>query len=268
MNKGSDESKEVILISGETEPTLSKNEALSTQKTLSLIGLAGLTTVLLAIIPLMGWINYPFRLLITIVHELGHGLTALFTGGEFIRFVVFTDGSGLAYTTSGWRFLIIPAGYLGVALFGALLIMLGRSPRWSRIAMGVIGVAMMLLSLRYGVPSIFTAQFAGGLLTTISGLIFGTIFLAVAIKATPSWIIFLLHVVVIKAGLTAFSDIFMVIGLSTHILGETASDAHSMAELTYIPAIIWALIWALMAVVIIGGAIWITWIAPLRGKSP
>ena len=42
------------------------------------------------------------------------------------------------------------------------------------------------------------------------------------------------------------------------------SDAHSMAELTYIPAIVWAFLWAVVAVVLIGGAIWITWIVPLR----
>ncbi len=245
----------------------SKREDLSTQKTLTLIGLAGITTFLLAVIPWLGWINYSFRLLITMVHELGHGLAALLTGGSFSRFVIFSDGSGLAYTAGGWRFLIIPAGYLGAAIFGAILIMLGRNYRWSRIAMGGIGLSMILLSLRYGAPSILTPQFLGGVLTTVSGVIFGALFLFIAIKASPGWIIFFLHVIAIQAGLTAFSDIFTVIGISTNLMGGARSDAQSMAELTYIPAIAWALVWAVVAVIIIGGAIWVTWIAPFRSRT-
>jgi len=35
-----------------------------------------------------------------------------------------------------------------------------------------------------------------------------------------------------------------------------------MAELTLIPAVVWALFWAIIAFVLIGGAIWLTWLAP------
>jgi hypothetical protein len=236
-------------------------EDFSPQQTLTLIGLAGLTTLLIAFVPWLGWLSYPFRLLLTMVHELGHGLAALMTGGEFIRFVISADGSGLATTAGGWRWVIIPAGYVGVALFGATLILLGRSHRWSRIALGVIGGTMALLSLRYGAPSLVSADFVSGFLTTLSGLIFGGFFVWVAIKATPGWIVFLLHLVAIQAALTAFSDLATVMGLSLRFFDAPANDAQSMAELTFIPAIIWALLWAIVAVALIGGAIWATWLA-------
>jgi hypothetical protein len=236
-------------------------EDFSPQQTLTLIGLAGLTTLLIAFVPWLGWLGYPFRLLLTMVHELGHGLAALMTGGEFIRFVISADGSGLATTAGGWRWVIIPAGYVGVALFGATLILLGRSHRWSRIALGVIGGTMVLLSLRYGAPSLVSADFVSGFLTTLSGLIFGGFFVWVAIKATPGWIVFLLHLVAIQAALTAFSDLATVMGLSLRFFDAPANDAQSMAELTFIPAIIWALLWAIVAVALIGGAIWATWLA-------
>ena len=184
-----------------------RDEEFTAQQTLLLIGLAGLATLLIAFTPWLSLLDYPFRLLVTLVHELGHGLAALLTGGRFIRFVIFPNGSGLAYTAGGWRFVVIPAGYVGVAVFGAGLILLGRSHRWSRIAMSVIGGAMILLSLRYGLPSIFSFQILSGILTTVSGVIFGALFLWVAVKAAPGWIIFLLHWVAIQAGLTAFSDI-------------------------------------------------------------
>lgn len=235
----------------------------SNRQTLTLIGLAGLASLLMATLPIVGLINYPFRLLLTIVHELGHGLAALLTGGRFIHFVVHPDGSGLATTAGGWRFVVIPAGYLGVALFGAALIFLGRNHRWSRIAMAVIGGVMLLLSLRFGLPAVFSSPFSG-MLTTISGLIFGMLFLWTAIKAPPGWIIFLVHLVAIQAALTGFSDLMTLIGLSTRFFDAPATDAQSMARLTFLPAVVWAGLWAIMALLIIGGAIWLTWISPNR----
>ena len=240
---------------------LPKKEA-ATQQTLTLIGLAAVFTLLITVIPGLNIINYPFRLLLTIVHELGHGLAALLTGGSFIRFEISPNGSGLAYTAGGWRFVVIPAGYLGVAIFGAMLILLGRSHRWSRLAMGAMGGGMILLAIRFAIPTIFTPQIFNGLLTTVASIIFGALFLGVALKATSSWIIFLLHAVAIQAGLTAFTDLFTVVGLSTRFLSAPANDARSMAELTFIPAIIWAVLWVAAALLLIGGAIWITWLAP------
>jgi hypothetical protein len=236
----------------------------STRQTLALVGLAGLVTLLIAVVPLLGLINYPFRLLLTMVHELGHGLAALLTGGSFIRFVIFPNGAGLAYTAGGWRFVVIPAGYLGLALFGAVLILLGRNHRWSRIALAVIGGGMILLAIRYGVPSIFSAHLMNGVLTTFSGVIFGLVFLWVAIKAPAGWIIFLLQFVAIQAALTAFSDLITVIGITTQFFDAPANDAQSMAELTLIPAVAWAVLWAIIAFSLVGGAIWLTWIRPAR----
>ena len=241
---------------------IAQQDQLSSQQILTLIGLAGLFTLLITVVPILNLINYPFRLLLTIVHELGHGLAALLTGGSFLRFQISADGSGLAYTAGGWRFVVIAAGYLGVALFGAVLISLGRSHRASRVVLGIIGGGMILLALRYAVPTIFFGQIISGLLTTLASVIFGVLFLWVALKATASLIIFLTHVVGIQAGLTAFTDLFIVVDLSTRFFTAPANDARSMAELTFIPAIIWAILWVLVALVLIGGAIWTTWLSP------
>lgn len=242
----------------------SRVDDFSARQTLTLIGLAALMSLLIASVSWLSLLNFPFRLLLTLVHELGHGLAALLTGGQFIRFVISPNGAGLAYTAGGWRFVVIPAGYVGVALFGAILILLGRSHRWSRIALIVIGAMMGLLSLRYGIPTIFSGDLFNGLLTTVSGVIFGLFFLWVGFKAAPGWIIFLLHLVAIEAGLTAFSDLATVIGLSTQFFNAPANDARSMAQLTFIPALVWAVLWAVMAVILIGGAIWLTWLGPDR----
>lgn len=238
----------------------------SAQQTLTLIGLAIVVTILMALLPGLNLINFPFRLLLTMVHELGHGLAALLTGGQFLRFEIAPSGAGLAYTTGGWRLVIIPAGYLGVALFGAILIILGRSHRASRMALAVIGGGMLLLTLRYAMPTIFSGQILIGLLTLVSGILFGVLFVWIALRASPGWIVFFLHLVAIQAGLTAFSDLFTVAGLSARFFNSPANDARSMAELTFIPAIIWAMLWVIAAVVLIGGAIWLTWFQPDRSE--
>jgi hypothetical protein len=226
------------------------------------IGGAGALALLLSAVPWLWPLGYPFRLLVTIVHELSHGLAALLTGGSFARFVVFPNGEGVAYTAGGWRALIIPAGYIGVAIFGAALLLLGRSHRWSRAALGAVGAAVLLLALRYGIPSIFSAQAAGGLLAVFSGLLLGGGFLLAAWKASSVWTLFLTNLVAVVAGLTAFSDLFALVGLSSQLAGVPATDARSMAELTFIPAIVWAVLWALVAAALIGWAAWHAWLRP------
>jgi len=242
-------------------PTLSKKSAdLSTKQIIGLIGLAAVASLGVLLLPLLG---YPFRLLLTIVHELSHGLAAIITGGSFLRFVVYPNGSGLAYTSGGWRLIIIPAGYLGVALFGAGLILLGRSYRLSRTALALIGALMLLLALRYGLPTMFAGEPGAGLLTTVSGTLLGGLLLAAAIKAPPGGIIFLQHLIAFQAALTALTDLLGLIGLSAQLFNSPANDAQSMAELTYIPAVIWALLWAVSAAGLLGWAIWRTWLRPV-----
>ena len=67
--------------------------------------------IALALLQMQGlsFLTYPFRLFVTMIHELGHGLAAVLTGGDFVRFEVTKYGAGLAYTTGGSRFAIIQA---------------------------------------------------------------------------------------------------------------------------------------------------------------
>jgi hypothetical protein len=234
----------------------------STGETLSLISLAALAAVAISWIPIVNILDYPLQLMLTLVHELGHGLAALITGGSFHNFRVAPDGSGVAFTSGGWRLLIIPAGYLGVAVFAALLISLGRSHRRSRVALGLIGGAMIVLSLCFGrpaEPSITAVAFS--VLTIMIGFIFGAIFVRTALKSSAGTVIFLLHLVAIKAGLTAFTDLFGLFGITINggFAGQI-NDAANMAAVTHLPAFFWAIAWIVMAVVIIGAAIRLTWL--------
>lgn len=245
-------------------PTRRRRRGLERREVPALIGWAALAAAVIEWFPWLGPLAYPFRLLLTLVHELSHGLAALLTGGEFLRLVTFADGSGLAYTAGGWRLVVIPAGYLGAAAFGAALILVGASPRAARWTLGVVGAAIALLALRYGAPSLLTDQALGGLLATVTGCGLGAFFVLLAIYAGPRWVVFVIHLVAIETVLAALSDLWTLLG----VYGDTRTDARSMAEVTFVPALVWALVWALAAAAIVLLAIRRAWFSSARASRP
>ena len=94
----------------------------------SLIGLliAAVITVVLFNVPYGQYISYPFLILGTWFHEMGHGLMGLIWGGKFSHLDMFPNGSGVAYTaTSGImsRAWVAAAGLMSPPIVGAILIL-------------------------------------------------------------------------------------------------------------------------------------------------
>ncbi|MEL6672836.1 MAG: M50 family metallopeptidase [Bacteroidota bacterium] len=126
-------------------------------KTYFLLSGVAIFTVLLWNLPLVGWLQYPFMLLGTWFHEMGHGITAWLVGASFEELLIFANGSGLAVITGRelWvpeslgRVMISLGGLLGPALAGGALIISGRQKSWSRIALillaSVMTVSMIFL---------------------------------------------------------------------------------------------------------------------------
>lgn len=119
------------------------------RRDLGLAAVAFLIALVLWQVQGLFFITFPLRLFVTMIHELGHGVAAVLTGGSFLRFELTPRGAGLAYTRGGWRPLIIQAGYLGTALFGAaLLFVTHRARQPGRVAVGV-GLFIGILTLAY-----------------------------------------------------------------------------------------------------------------------
>lgn len=119
------------------------------RRDLALAGAAFVVALVLWQVQGLYLIMVPFRLFVTMIHELGHGLAAELSGGDFLRFEVTSRGAGLAYTRGGSPFVIIQAGYLGTALFGAgLLLLTYRTQRPGRVAVGV-GAFLAILTVAY-----------------------------------------------------------------------------------------------------------------------
>lgn len=68
---------------------------------------------------------YPVTLLVTFLHELGHALGALLTGGSVEGMQINPDGSGYTITRGGSQGVTLIGGYLGSAVLGNVLFRIG-----------------------------------------------------------------------------------------------------------------------------------------------
>lgn len=91
---------------------------------------------------------YPFSLLASYAHEMGHGLAALMVGARFDQLILNVDGSGLAHwrgnpgrLAAAW---VAAGGLLGPTVAGVALLLLSRSPRHARLLLGACAVLIFL----------------------------------------------------------------------------------------------------------------------------
>ncbi len=151
-------------------------------------------TLVLYVVPFGQLIGYPLVLLSTLVHEVGHGLTAIVVGGRFERFVMFADASGMAYSSRiepGWpQALVAAGGLVGPSLMAAVAFIAARRTSWSRaflVAMSVAGVALLVMVVRnpFGIvfAGVLVALFGWlGLRTSAATVQIATVFMAVQLS--------------------------------------------------------------------------------------
>lgn len=141
---------------------------------------SALITAFLWQVPFGNYVLYPFTLLSTWFHEMGHGLTALLLGGSFMRLEIFPNASGVAYHTGVVPFLrplVSMGGLLGPPIAGALFILAGRKENWSKFSLLALSAALLLSSL------IWVRSFFGLFLVPVTGLII----LVIGLKS-PVWL--------------------------------------------------------------------------------
>lgn len=221
----------------------------------------GLLLILLWRVPGLGWVVYPFRLFGTFVHELSHGLAALATGGAFDRFVVNSDLSGLAWSAGGTRWIVASAGYIGSAVFGALLLLLGR----------VLPARALLLLLGLGFALLCTF-FVRNAFGAVTGLGLAATLLIAGVYLRGLWAELLLLVLALQLLLDGFASVFDLFWLSAR--GDVHTDANTLAALSGLPAPLWAVLWAAFSAAVALAALRLAYRndpaapAPLEPSSP
>ena len=101
-------------VSSEAKP-LSQGEQLA--KSRKHLLWATVLTIALMFVPYSNYALYPLRLFITFIHESGHALAAVLTGGSVESLSVHTNGEGLTIGrfSGAWTWLFSSAGYLGTS---------------------------------------------------------------------------------------------------------------------------------------------------------
>ena len=200
----------------------------------------GIISMLLWRLPGFEWLLYPFRLFNTFVHELSHGLAAVATGGSFRRFMVHADLTGTAWSAGGIRWIVSSAGYIGSALFGGLLTILS--------ARGVSARAVLFgLGLALGGMCILWVTNAFGV---IAGLLLAGALCLAGRQLPKLWadtLLLLLAVQMMLNGLESVLDLVII----SRVAPSLTTDAQIMAQYTGVPALVWAMLWSVIAVVIL-----------------
>jgi hypothetical protein len=202
----------------------------------------------------LSFLAYPFRLFVTYIHESGHALATIISGGKVVGFSVSSDGSGLARTIGGSRALILPAGYVGAALFGAILFyLIHRYPHYIRLISRILGIGLIIFTVLYARPDEQGAPFA-----LFVGLMVGMTLLTLAQKASLEFNLILLSILAIMTGLNALMDITTLIRYADTCHRGVCNDAYAFSRevAPILPATIWAIVWAGVSVILLSVSVY------------
>ena len=209
------------------------------REVLLVLGLA-LATIVTWRVPIVGWLLYPFQVYGTFIHELSHGLAAILTGGAFQRFVVNPDLSGTALSSGGIHWIVASAGYLGSAIFGGILTLLSASKVPARRVLVWLGVALGVMSL----------LFVRNLFGLGAGIALAALLFFAGRRLRETWADGLLLFLAVQMMLSAIDGVFDLVQISA-ATGAVRTDAQIMAQATGIPAIVWAVLWSGLSLVIL-----------------
>lgn len=172
---------------------------------------------------------FPLKIFVVMLHELSHGLAAVLTGGSIERIEITADQGGLCVTRGGVRVLVLSAGYLGSMFWGAVLLLLGARTDADRAIVAAIGLLMVGVSALW-VRTAFGFAF---------GILWGALLLVVAWKLPSRVSDVLLQTMGVVSCLYAVEDI----GSDVLLRSVPGSDASALAKITWIPAIVWGVLW-------------------------
>ncbi|MBI1403187.1 MAG: M50 family peptidase [Porphyrobacter sp.] len=214
--------------------------------------LAGLVVVMLPALPLGQYLIYPFVILTTWFHEMGHGLTALAAGQDFHQLMIFANGSGVAESRLApdaprlARAAIAAGGPLAPCLVGALLILASAHARlWRPVLWLVAGAILASVAIWVRSPVGYT----------MLPLVAGVLALA-AWRAGPGLARFTLQFLGVLASMSMLRDFHYLFTRQAVIGGQTVlSDTGQIAAVTGWPHWLWAAAILAVSALMVGAAL-------------
>lgn len=205
------------------------------QRVALLVGIA-LASIVLWQTTLGSLLLYPFTILATWFHEMGHGIAAMLTGRGFERLQIFADGSGVAQSlrpADGYGLidaLIAASGPLGPAIAGALLIISSRAPDATRNALAVLGAALILSTM------IWVRSLTGWLVLPALGVAL----VMLAWRGSLPWQSFVIQLVGVQACISVWKQFGYLFSPGGSVGGQTQrSDTGAIADVLLLPYWFW-----------------------------
>jgi hypothetical protein len=186
---------------------------------------------------------YPVRIFVTIIHESGHALMTVLTGGAVAGMAIHPDGSGVTMSAGGIRFLVLMAGYLGATAFGALALHLGRRQGNGRRSL------LFLAAVTLVATGLWLRPWGEGAFGFFSGIGIGLALLAGSRRLPESYAAFLTSFLAVQLCLNALFDIRSLVWLTTNTNAD--NDAVFMSQAFGLTPWFWALTWAGAAIAIL-----------------
>jgi len=181
------------------------------------------------------WV-YPLKVLTVFFHEISHGLGAVVTGGSIKEINLSPAQGGLCWTAGGWRFVVLPAGYLGSMIFGGVILVAASRTDFDRQIMQTLGIVLLIVSIFYVRPFL-SFGFGFGVATSLG-------MLGLASYASKSLNDLSLKLI----GLT--SCLYAVLDIKSDLIDRDIpeSDASRFAELFGGTSYLWGIVWMLIAI--------------------
>ncbi len=173
---------------------------------------------------------YPVTLLVTFLHEFGHALGAILTGGDVVGLQVNPDGSGYTTTLGGSPGFILMGGYVGSAMLGNLLFRIGvKYKRFTQTTLLLLAGIMALVGVLW-----FESMVSTAILFVFALVLF-------AIVRKTNW----------------EQDVLMFLGLATVLyilqdfrVGPGSDLMHYERVVGLFPSQIWMYIWLILVLLI------------------
>jgi hypothetical protein len=188
------------------------------------------------------WPLYPFKLLVVLMHESGHAFATKLIGGSVDWIRISPDEGGLTqslYTDTLFHHVVVSsAGYVGSTVSGCVLIAAAARARTGKLALSLLAVWTFSTALLW-VRDLFTLGFT----------LACTVALAVVARFGHSVLRKLL-----LAFLGAFSVLYSLFDIKDdllHLHGSSQTDAAALAQVTFIPALVWGVAWGALSLVLV-----------------
>ena len=244
------------------QPQLAKDEAKEDRKR-ALIFLIISVVVCVGVsnfVPYGNIILYPFYLLSTWFHEMGHSITAMFFGSWYNPVTVDFSGAGLTrHMVQGniGRAFVAAGGLLGTPIVGGILILFGKTAKRAKIGLSILSVIMLVscvvLMLIPTIISFSLETMVGGLSIAVMGV--GIFF--IARKAKPKVQQFIIQFIGASAGLFTISRReYLFIDEIPGSYPTAISDVGHISDALFLPYWFWGGLIFGLSIIIMGASLY------------